>query len=216
MRAFIALELPNGIKDRLSGIQEKLKIEFFTPLSGEILTRSAKTLNFRTKIYTRQGNISWIKPQNLHLTLKFLGDILPAQLNEIKRTIRKISEASFGFKIKLIDAGVFPNLTTGGIIWIGNQEAPGELKQIVERLETGLSLLGIKKEKRDFRAHITIGRFKIVNPVNSLQVICEKLRIVLSDQDLEFDCGKITLFSSTLAASGPAYKILDEFNLKIT
>ncbi|MCK9430280.1 MAG: RNA 2',3'-cyclic phosphodiesterase [Candidatus Omnitrophica bacterium] len=189
MRAFIAIELPAKIKDALIGIQHKLN--------------------------TEKIRISWVKPQNLHLTLKFLGDISPEQLEKIKTTAKKIADNSGGFKVKLRKLGVFPNLRAGQIIWVGTDEAPSSLKQLAQQLETGLAESGIPKELRPFCAHITIGRIKNRPAASDLQKALDRVKINTSDPG-EFNCEKVILFESTLGPGGPVYTALKELNLKIT
>ena len=187
MRAFIAIELPAGIKDALSGMQ----------------TKSPKE------------SISWVKSQNLHLTLKFLGDISLEQLNKIKQLIIGITKTIPGFKIKLNNLGVFPNMHTTRIIWIGADHPPLELKQLTEQLETKLAGSGTPQEQRTFRAHITIGRIRSHLVPSDLKKVIDKIENDMAGLNWEFNCDEITLFESTLGPGGPVYTILDKFNLLI-
>jgi 2'-5' RNA ligase len=189
MRAFIAIGLPTEIKDVLSQIQDKLK--------------------------TGLPKISWVKPQNLHLTLKFLGEISPGQLDAIKHIITEVSQGIAAFKIKLDDLGVFPDLRQARIIWIGISQDT-ITKQIAGLLETKIADVGITKEKRDFSSHITIGRIKIpLNPVD-LERELKKAKNDVVYANMEFNAGGITLFESVLGPSGPAYTVLKEANFTIT
>jgi len=188
MRAFIAIELPAEIKDSISRIQEKLKAEPF--------------------------KINWVKPQNLHLTLKFLGDTSPEQLNRIKQIISGITKIP-GFRIKLNTLGVFPDMAATRIIWIGDNQPPLELKQLAEQLEIKLEISGIARQERPFNAHITIGRIKSRLLLSDLQNVIDKIKRDKEGRNWEFDCDKVTLFESTLGPGGPAYTILDQFNFKI-
>jgi len=195
MRAFIAIELPKDIKAGLSKIQEELKAE---------------------SLKIEPPSISWVKPQNLHLTLKFLGDIPAEQLKEIKQIISETTKTISGFRLRLEAAGFFPNLQTARIIWVGANQPPPELKQLAQQLEARLVKSGMPQEERDFRPHITIGRIK--NRLNSfdLEKILDKLEKNITGSNWEFNCGEITLFESTLGPGGPAYTVLDQCNLKIT
>ena len=190
MRAFIAIDLPIEIKNALSGIQEELKIESL--------------------------KVSWVKPQNLHLTIKFLGDTSLEQLREIKQTVTEITKTSSAFRIKLQTLGVFPNLQAARIIWIGADQAPLRLKRIAEQLETMLPETGMPQQQRDFLPHITIGRIKNRLDPSDLKKALNRVEKDVSEANWEFDCGKITLFESVLGPAGPTYTVLDQFNLKIT
>jgi len=190
MRAFIAIELPSNIKNAISKMQDKLK--------------------------TSLPEVSWIAPVNLHLTLKFLGEISCEQLGNINQIIAETVKTITGFKIKLESLGVFPNEAFARIIWIGTDQAPRSLEQIVAQLETKLAKLGIPKEDRPFRAHITIGRIKHrLNPCDLEKVINQVKNDTLYE-NLEFNTRRITLFQSTLGKEGPAYTVLKETNFKIT
>jgi len=189
MRAFIAIELAPAIKDTLAKIQDGLKPGL--------------------------PKVSWVKPQNLHLTLKFLGDISSPQLKEIKRIIAETGQETPAFKIKLDDLGVFPGLRQARIIWAGiSRDIP--VKQLAGTLETKLSRIGIAKEKREFSSHITIARVK--NPLDpaNLETGLKKAKNDLLGANLEFNAGGITLFESVLEAQGPVYTVLEKANFNIT
>jgi len=188
MRAFIAIELPVKIKDSLSDIQNKLKNE-----------------NLK---------VSWVKPQNLHLTLKFLGDIPFEKLEQIKKITEAAIKASPGFKVKLEGLGVFPSLRAGRIIWVGVNQPPPELNQLAEQLEEKLTETGIPVENRDFSAHITIGRIRNCPSPSHLEKALSKIEMDMPGYDWEFNCERISLFESTLCPAGPTYTPLKEFNLK--
>ncbi|TAM41821.1 RNA 2',3'-cyclic phosphodiesterase [bacterium] len=189
MRAFIAIELTQSIKDHLSKIQDELKPGL--PKAG------------------------WVKPQNLHLTLKFLGDISSHQLEEIKRIIAETSLEFTPFKIKLDDLGVFPGLRNARIIWAGiTQDAL--IKQLAGSLETKLAGIRIAEEKRGFSSHITMARVKIpINPA-VLERELGKAKNDLVYANLEFNAEGITLFESVLGPNGPAYTVLEKAKFRIT
>lgn len=186
MRAFIAIDLPKEIKDQLSKIQDGLKISL--------------------------PKISWTKPQNLHLSLAFLGEISFEQLNEIKQIISETAEGIRSFKIKLENLGVFPDIRRARIVWIGTDQMPAELKQITGELKTKLNKLGLAQEKRPFQLHITLGRIRI--QLNSS--LLEKGLKEIKDPAFEFNAKGITLFESILQPNGPTYKAIQEVTFKIT
>ncbi|MDD5116878.1 MAG: RNA 2',3'-cyclic phosphodiesterase [Candidatus Omnitrophica bacterium] len=190
MRAFIAIELAPTIKDTLAKIQDGLK-----PCLPKV---------------------SWVKPRNLHLTLKFLGDISPHQLKEIKRIIAEAGQETPAFKVKLDDLGVFPGLRQARIIWAGISQDTA-VKQLAEILEAKISGIGIPKEKREFSSHITIARVR--NPIDpaDLETELKKGKNDLVGANLEFNAGGITLFESVLGTTqGPVYTVLEKANFNIT
>jgi RNA 2',3'-cyclic 3'-phosphodiesterase len=189
MRAFIAIELPIEIKDALSKIQEKLK----APLPKVI----------------------WGKPQKLHFTLKFLGNITPEQLYTIKQITAEITKAAAGFKIKLGHLGVLPDWQAARIICIGANQPPLELKQLAEQLEIRLAESSLPLEERPFYAHITIGRIKTQLIPSDLRKSLDKVENDLSCANWEFDCREIVLFESALGPGGPTYTALEKFKLRM-
>ncbi|MDO8489374.1 MAG: RNA 2',3'-cyclic phosphodiesterase [Candidatus Omnitrophota bacterium] len=190
MRTFIAIELPPDIKYSISKIQDKLKISL--------------------------PKVSWVIPINLHLTLKFLGEISSKKLDSINQIIKEITKTTSSFRIKLETVGIFPHISEARIIWIGSENLPQKLKEIIEQLETRLGESGIAKEKRPFRAHITIGRLRNCIASSIVEKSISDIKTDMVHKNLEFVAGGITLFESTLSSSGPTYTVLKEANFKIT
>lgn len=187
MRTFIAIELPQDIKDILGRLQDKLK--------------------------KCGADVKWVKSDNIHLTLKFLGEIEEEKLNEINRIIEDIAKDKPEFKVALFELGAFPNVNHPKIIWVGIKDANNEIELIAEELEEKLESLGIPKEERKFSAHITIGRIKSQLNLNKLTEALNILRDEFLKEDLGFTVAKITVFKSTLNPSGPLYEHLKEVNL---
>ncbi|MDD5115491.1 MAG: RNA 2',3'-cyclic phosphodiesterase [Candidatus Omnitrophica bacterium] len=186
MRAFIAVEIPEEIKDGISGMPEKAD---------------------------EYPGINWVKPQNLHLTLKFLGEISSGQIEEVKKNIALIAKSFPPFRVKLEKSGVFPHLREARIIWIGPQRTPEELKSLFARLETEILQTNALRQERSFHAHVTVGRIKKSVPAPVLQKIIDGIEKDLSALNCEFDCKEITLFESTLNPQGPVYTAIGKFNL---
>ncbi|MDD5130828.1 MAG: RNA 2',3'-cyclic phosphodiesterase [Candidatus Omnitrophica bacterium] len=186
MRAFIAINLPSEIKAGLAKVQDKLKI-----ISPGIIQA---------------------KPANLHLTLKFLGNISLQQTESIQQAITGLIKTIRPFKIKLDTLGVFPDDRQARIIWIGTRQPTAQIQQLVSQLEENLLSFSLPQETRHFQAHITLGRIK--QPINFLS-LKENLDIIKSeipDLNLEFNIRGITLYQSILGPGGPHYNILKEVN----
>jgi len=186
MRAFIAIKLPPEINASLIKLQHELKLTL--------------------------PKISWVKPANLHLTLKFLGEISTEQLACAAQKIPEIIKGFSPFEIKLETLGVFPDLSRGRIIWIGSQTPDPELKRLVGEIEKELSKIGLPKERHSFQAHISLGRIK--QPLNPLDLECclKKVWNDCATLDLKFSAAGITLFKSQLNRQGADYSILQELN----
>ena len=201
MRAFIAIELPLDIKNTLSKIQDKLK----TTLPNTQRRLLSRYFNHNSDAVEC---ISWVKPANLHLSLKFLGEISLKQLKCTQQIIAEIIKTTLPFEIKLETLDVFPNYQQARIIWIGTNQVPLKLKQLVDQLETKLLEIGLPEKQHPFRAHITLGRIKNTLISSDFERGLDKVKNDCRDANLKFNTSGITLFQSVLGPSGPTYSIL--------
>ena len=189
MRTFIAIELPGEIKNSLSHLQEQLK--------------------------NAGADVKWVEPNNIHLTLKFLGEIDDKKLEGITKIIFDIAKEKNKFQIHISSLGAFPKIDFPRVIWVGVDIGDKETKQVAEELEEKTAKIGIPKEDRPFSSHITIGRTR--SSLNRERLVQDlKNKAELSGVRLEFYVTKITLFKSTLTPHGPIYEVLKETNLKAT
>jgi 2'-5' RNA ligase len=190
MRAFIAIELPQEIKDYLAKVQAKLK--------------------------TANADVKWVNPQNIHLTLKFLGEIDEKQLNQISQILDDVAGNKAQFYIHLASFGAFPSIKSARVIWAGIDKGDPESKEIAGELEEKIEKIGIPKEERAFSSHITIGRTRSSKNRQQLSQELENLTDESGKLPAEFKTERITLFKSTLTPKGPIYEILKEAHLKTT
>lgn len=188
MRAFIAIELPANIKDFLSRLENKLK--------------------------TTGADVKWVSPGNIHLTLKFLGEINAETIEKISVIMEDIAKNKKTFQIHLGAMGAFPNTKFPRVIWIGINSGEDEAKEIVKELEKELNKIGIPREVKPFSGHITIARIRsnkdkenLVQELNKLNNNTER------DNPPAFAVTKFILFKSTLTPQGPIYEVLKEANL---
>lgn len=185
IRAFIAIELNLETRELLSSIQIELK----------------KT----------RADVKWVKPENIHLTIKFLGNINSDQANEIKKILSEVARENNQFDIDLSEVGAFPKKEYPRVIWVGVEKNKDKVAKIAADLEERIVNLGIPKEDRPFQSHITIGR---VRSNDNRADLVDKLKTITLAQKPSLLISKLTLFKSTLSPSGPIYEILSEANLK--
>jgi len=188
MRAFIAIELPKEIKNHLLSIQEKLK--------------------------TAEADIKWVEPQNIHLTLKFLGEIDEKKLKSIAQIIEGVCAQNKPFCLRISKPGAFPRMTSPRVIWVGTDEGQNQTAEIAGILEEEIAKIGIPREDKRFSSHITIGRTRSAKNLSKLAKILLQLQAnPEAGENLEFRVTKITLFKSTLTPQGPVYEALKESSL---
>lgn len=184
MRTFIAIELDKEIKKALSKIQDELK--------------------------TTQADVKWVAPENIHLTLKFLGEIEENKIPKISQILKDISNQTKPFTIALSELGAFPGLKYPRVVWIGIAEGKAELLKLAELIEARLVQLKFPKEKRGFSAHFTLGRFRTGK---NKDVLSQKLNTI-KVPGLRQEIKSIALFKSTLSPKGPLYDKINEEKLK--
>lgn len=152
-------------------------------------------------------NARWITKDNIHLTLKFLGNIDEKQINRVKHAMDSLKDAGV-FKIDLYQIGCFPSISKPRVIWIGIKEEE-QVKRLFEKIEAHIG--DINKEERQFSAHITIGRLKGYINLHEL----EKLQKLWNDTIISSSfVDKVVLFQSILSPKGAVYKPLYEVKLK--
>lgn len=184
MRTFIAIELDEEIKKALTKIQSEFK--------------------------NIDLDIKWVKPQNIHLTIKFLGEVKESKIPEINQALKETCNYIKPFVIETENLGVFPNIKFPRVIWAGLKEENEELKKLVNLLEEKLVKLKFSKEKRGFSAHLTLGRFR---SQKNKEDFIEKLNQI-KVANLRQEVKSVKLFKSTLTPQGPIYEELNEENFK--
>jgi len=176
MRVFIAIELPKEIRDYLYDLQRKI--------SGN------------------EAKINWVNKKNLHLTLKFVGEISEKLLNKIKEILRTIKIKPF--KVKLSEMGFFPDEKNIKLIWVGIK--PGE-KVIELQREIDESLLELFSRDQRFLSHLTLGRVRFVKKKDEF---IKKLNMI-SVEEMSFEISEFKLIKSKLTKDGPIYEIIEKY-----
>lgn len=107
-----------------------------------------------------EGRIRWTPPQNVHLTLKFLGETPEAEVPALERALQKVSRGHEAFDCTLEGVGAFSSLKRARTLWVGVGKGAQRLSELAEDVEAGLEELGFAREKRPFHPHATVGRAK--------------------------------------------------------
>jgi RNA 2',3'-cyclic 3'-phosphodiesterase len=181
MRAFIALEFDDRLKEIVTKTQQALK--------------------------TIERKIAWVNPQQAHLTLKFFADINDAQVEEIKNIMKNIFENIPPHDFLIEGLGTFPDEHSPRVIWLGIQDHKNTLKDLNNQLEKSLRPLSLPLSDKPFEPHITIGRIKILN---NPQLLKESIKHIPLDSP-EITLKSIVFIKSVLTFSGPNYSDLKRF-----
>lgn len=167
----------------------------------EIIT---EILQFQEEFKSINGRIKFVETENIHFTLKFLGDVEPPLINEVYSIMKKVPFSAFQINFETV--GSFPS-SRPRVIWIGISKGRDELSSITAFLNHNLKSLGFKPEKRKFSPHVTIGRVKYVNDRQSLTNVIEKWKNKLFG---EMMATSFQLKKSILTPKGPIYTTLKQ------
>lgn len=182
MRTFIAVELPDPIKKSLHELSGRLR--------------------------AKDGRVSWVRPDRMHLTLRFLGDVEPDPLNALRDRLRAVYSGLEPFTLRVEGAGVFPNRRRPSVVWAGTVPAEGPLAEIQTAAEDAARAIGLAAENRPFRPHLTLARIRDARAGAALLARLESERAFRGG---EFVVDAVSLFSSELTRQGPVYRRVEEF-----
>ena len=170
---------------------------------------SQKVTEIINELKKTQIDAKIVETENMHLTLKFLGDIDENLIDEIEKIIKDAILNMQPFEITLKNLGVFPNQKYMKVAWIGVENAE-HLKKIAETIDTKLKDLGFEKEKRPFSVHLTIARIKSAKNKEKLIDLIDKYQ---NTELQKIKINKIILKKSILTPKGPIYTNLKEIKV---
>lgn len=179
IRTFVAFELPEEVKREAGKLIDELK--------------------------STGVKATWSKPENLHLTLKFLGETTLDKVKFVTQALDEVAKKHTPYEASLQGAGGFPNAKRPRVIWVGVDQGAEETVRVAYDLEEVLAPLGFPKEERDFTPHLTLGRIKFPKPNPALAEKFEK------SQQRFFGKWKVeglALVKSTLHPKGPIYEVI--------
>lgn len=179
MRIFISFNLPKKIKSEVSKIQDYLK---------------------KTGLEAK-----WVKPENTHLTIAFLGSINPEQITVVKEIVNKVNQRLNPIKLTLSEISAFPNVSRARVIFVGLSGQIETLNKIAKEAQEELKRKNIWFDEKPFVAHLTLGRFK--KPTNLTQFI-NKLNI----KRVPLEVKNVSCYQSLPTPSGPIYTKLGYSN----
>jgi RNA 2',3'-cyclic 3'-phosphodiesterase len=157
-----------------------------------------------------QCDVKWVPMENLHITLKFLGDTPEECIPKIGERLAAISGSHMPFRMKLHGAGIFPDRRRPRVVWIDILDS-GEFIKLYEKVEESLAIIGFQKDNRSFTPHLTIGRVRSPKGNASLVGMVEKLK----ENDFGIiEVEKISLMKSDLKPSGAQYTPVAEYYLE--
>ena len=174
MRVFVALDVPEPVRARLAELSARLK-----------------------KVCP---NARWVRLEGVHITLKFIGEVSPEKLEQIRRALGEIP-SFHPITVRFAGLGFFPGARRPRIFWAGVQADP-KLAELAAAIEMKLAPLGIAPEKRAFHPHLTLARFE---PPQGTQVLREAVEALGTPEFGEETFSEFHLYQSVLKRSGAEY-----------
>jgi RNA 2',3'-cyclic 3'-phosphodiesterase len=184
IRSFLAIELPEAIRNKIDEIQGDLKSSY--------------------------ADVRWVSPEKIHLTLKFFGNIEEARVESIIKAIENPVRNTPAFTVKVRRIGAFPHWKSPRVIWMGLIDEKGILGPFQKELETELEGVGFEREAKAFRPHLTLGR---VNSSRGKEGLIRKVERYQEEDFGNFTVERLVLFKSDLRPAGPIYTPLREVSL---
>ena len=193
LRSFIAIDCPGSVKESLCQVQQELR---------EVL---------------EGWKLSWTRPEGIHLTLKFLGEVEEERLPLIAEALERAVAGTPPLQVRVRGVGVFPHLRSPRVVWVGMQTASEGLIHLQRRIEEVLVPLGFTTESRPFHPHLTLGRFKPQGKPRGGQGAGPVLERWIAQNEGrecgEFRAAEVLLMKSDLRPQGAAYTVLDRVGM---
>ena len=181
IRVFLAVELSFNIQEKLFALQQQLK-GILPP-------------------------INWVRPESIHLTLKFLGYVDPSLVSPLLSALEPIGEKYAPFSVDVRGLGVFPQVKHPRIVWVGLTGNTQVLQDLVFEIDVVLETMGFPPEEKTYHPHLTLARIKRENAKVGSALI--QTRALESDQLLgTLIVDRFTLFQSDLDSTGSRYTSL--------
>ncbi len=155
--------------------------------------------------------VAWVKPENVHLTLKFLGDVKEDDLGELFEELEAEAEGFGPFSLEVRGVGAFPNWRNPRVVWAGMGEGAEEAVRLAGLVEDLCVDLGYEAEHRPFRPHLTLGRVKIPAHGHGLEGAAREMGGIPFGH---IDVDEVVVYMSSLRRTGPVYSPMARFELR--
>jgi len=183
LRAFLAIEPPETVRQAMASLQSRLK-------------------------YSLSGAISWVRPEGIHLTLKFFGNIAQTDIVRISAAVGPVAARFAPLNLEVRRLGLFPDSRRPRVLWLGLEGDLSALKALQKDCDGELTHYGFSREDREFRAHLTLARIKSTKGLSGLDRLLTKGETYEAGR---FQASGMTLFRSQLTPQGAIYSELGAY-----
>jgi len=181
IRSFVAVELDPEVKALLAEIQRQLKAA------------------------TPSGAVRWVRPESIHVTLKFLGDVPQERIGAIESALEQACAPVVPLAFAVAGAGCFPDARRPNVVWVGVEDSGGQLLALQQAVERALNPLGYPPEGRPFRPHLTLGRTNRNAPGADLRKVGEAVSGLRIGHVAQVRVAEVVLMRSDLSPAGARY-----------
>ena len=186
---------------------EKLIRTFIAIDTPETVTKVA--LSVQSSVKMNRKAVRWVRKENIHITLRYIGPTAPGEVDKINRLLSEIVGQNSDLSLNVSSTGCFPKKERPRILWLGVDGDVAELKLLVEMINSEMDQLGYPQEERNYSPHITIGRIRY--PQKATPDVTDFLSAQY--EPISWNIPKIILYQSELLPSGAIYSILGTHNL---
>jgi 2'-5' RNA ligase len=169
----------------------------------------AELVAVQSRLQRNNFPVKWVSPGAMHLTLHFLGETDVARLPQLRAALRAALSGLGALALHLDGTGAFPNLRRPTVIWAGVGGATAALERAQAAAGAALESLGLPRETRPFRGHLTLGRARRDAPPAQLERLGAAIRGLPPLAPVPWDVERVVLFRSELRPTGPVYTELD-------
>ena len=189
IRAFIAVELPEGLKKELAELEAQL---------GK----------------NSPPVVKWVDPNSIHITLKFLGEVSEDSIDELMLAIEESTQGVSPFKLEVCEVGAFPNLDRVQVVWVGVKGELDKIGQLQKKIEANTEQLDFPRESKVFTPHLTLGRVRNEAKPNDRQRLGKLLSETTFVALHNVDVNAVNLMKSQLTNAGAIYTCIGSIKLK--
>jgi 2'-5' RNA ligase len=184
LRSFFAVDLPPSVR--------ALAIQRVEPLR-DIMAKGVR----------------WVAEENLHLTLKFLGDVEPDRIPRLVSLAQAKLAGLTPFELAIGGLGAFPNASKARVLWLDVIAGAPQLARLARKLDAAAAKIGTGRERRPYRAHLTVGRLREPTPVPLARIPAP-----MACEEMSFSVGEVVLYESRLSSTGSQYVPLAHLRLR--
>lgn len=149
--------------------------------------------------------VRWVRPELMHLTLAFLGEVPGDFLESAKPRLAEVAQKHKAFTAKMKGLGAFPSSAHARVVWVGTEQGKDDVCALQADVVKALRSVGYQPERRPFSPHLTIGRLRVPGDVSR--------SVAVGFESEPFTIGRVVLFRSVLQPAGPVYSVIAEFPL---